>query len=126
MSNRLTPLLFNFAELYTSTFDISPSQLVYIRGIHDQDVASINCSVLGNPLPRITWNRLTQNGTVSESLDVIQAPTGYNETAFSILKVNISELVLGDNFFECVVNVSSDYGTEIQRGTAQIRIDRKL
>ena len=81
----------------------------------------------------ITWNRLAQNGTVLESLDAIQAPTGYNETAFSILKVNISELVLGDNFFECVANVTPPYVrtkysrfTVVQRGTAQIRIDRKL
>jgi hypothetical protein len=63
---------------------------------------TLNCSVSGNPLPLLEWtsDSLAVNG-------IAQAVTGFNETAFSILSINLTELGVGTHSFNCVATVDT-------------------
>ena len=69
------------------------------------ELVSLNCSVLANPLPLITWVRLVDN----EEEEVIghQASTWFMEKAYSILTVNSVELGVGNHTFLCKVSVET-------------------
>ena len=67
----------------------------------DNDLVLLNCSVRANPLPLLQWSRLNN----SEALSAVQAATGFNETAFSILSLNITELGVGMHSFQCTATV---------------------
>lgn len=68
-----------------------------------QDIeTALNCSVSGNPLPLIEW---TSNGSPVNG--TVQAVTGFNETASSILSINITELGVGTHSFSCMATVDT-------------------
>ena len=98
-------------------------------------------------MPRITWNRLDENGTVLNSVDVIQTVPYFmdrisslpmdttsalttftvfflTDTTVSILKVSISELGPGIHFFECISNNSWIGGRypDSRKATATIQV----
>ena len=71
--------------------------------IFGQDIeTALNCSVSGNPLPLIEW---TSNGSPVNG--TLQAVTGFNETAFSTLSINITELGVGTHSFSCIATVDT-------------------
>ena len=69
------------------------------------EMATLNCSTTGNPLPLLQWSRYnaSDNGTLSG----VQAATGFMETAFSTLTVNITELGVGTHNFQCTATVDT-------------------
>ena len=96
-----------FAVLDNSTLAISPSiSQTFTLGL-DSDLVSLNCSVRANPLPLLQWSRYNSSNNDSEVLDAVQAATGFNEVAFSILSLNISELGVGTHSFQCTATVNT-------------------
>ena len=65
------------------------------------DTVTINCSVEANPLPRITLEWYNGAG---ELVQGTQAPTGFLESAFSLLTVSTSEL-RGREEFTCTITL---------------------
>ena len=95
--------LYSSAVLDKSSLMISPSsEQTFTLGL-DNDLISLNCSVRGNPLPLLQWSRYNSSNT--GPLDAIQAATGFNETASSILTLNITELGAGIHSFQCTATV---------------------
>ena len=83
-----------------SVHTITPSMATFTFG---RDIeTTLNCYVSGNPLPLIEWtsSSLPVNGT-------LQTVTGFNETAFSTLSINITELGVGTHSFSCMATVDS-------------------
>lgn len=80
-----------------SAHEITPDMATFTFG--QDNKTTLNCSVSGNPLPLLEWGSPV-NGTV-------QAVTGFNETAFSILSINITELGVGTHSFECIATVDT-------------------
>ena len=74
---------------------ISPPFSTLSLGI--DDVITLNCTTPSNPLPRLEW--FIDNQPITDSY---QAATGFMETAFSILTLNISELAVGENSIICI------------------------
>lgn len=79
-----------------------PSDQTFTLGL-DSDLVSLNCSIRANPLPLLEWSRY--NSSNNEALNAVQAATGFNETAFSILTLNIAELGVGTHSFQCSATV---------------------
>lgn len=67
----------------------------------------LNCSASGNPLPLLKWNR---DGI---SVEGAQAPTGFMETAFSVLYINVTELGVGTHNFQCTATVNTPVNNPI-------------
>ena len=67
----------------------------------DDELVSLNCSVSASPLPLLEWSR------AGVSVEGAQAPTGFMETAHSILTINITELGVGSHTFECTASVAT-------------------
>ena len=90
----------NIVSSAVSTLDITPNISTFTFGQDEE--AALNCSVSANPLPLLEWTKSGSpvNGTV-------QAVTGFNETAFSILMINITELGVGTHDFECSAAVDT-------------------
>ena len=96
--------LCSFAVLDNSTLTISPSiDQTFTLGL-DNDLVLLNCSVRANPLPLLQWSRYNSSND-SEALNAVQAATGFKETAFSILSLNITELGVGMHSFQCIATV---------------------
>lgn len=94
----------SFTVLDNSTLTISPSNnQTFTLGL-DDDSISLNCSVRANPLPLLEWSRYN-SANDSEALDAVQAATGFKETAFSLISLNISELGVGMHSFQCTATV---------------------
>ena len=72
---------------------------VFILG--QDEVVTLNCSATGNPLPLLGWSR---DGV---PVDGVQAATGFMETAFSTLTVNITELGVGTHNLQCTATVDT-------------------
>ena len=97
----------SFLVIYRPTLKITPSTSTHTLGV-DDELVSLNCSVLANPLPLITWARLL--GNVNETVIGRQAPTWFMKTAYSVLTVNITELGVGYHAFLCNVSVETPAG----------------
>ena len=85
----------------------------------DDKLVSLNCSVLANPLPLITWVRLVDD---EEEEEVIghQASTWFMEKAYSILTVNIVDLGVGNHTFSCKVSVETAAGEAYNDASAAV------
>lgn len=97
----------SFSVLDDSTLTISPSipDQPFTLG-PDNDLISLNCSVRANPLPLLQWSRYnSSNNSELLPLNAVQAATGFNEMAFSILSINITELGVGMHSFQCTATV---------------------
>lgn len=91
----------SFAVLDVSTLEILPSLRTVTLGV-DEELVSLNCSVRAHPLPLLQWSR---DGVTVDDGD--QAPTGFMETAFSTLTVNVTELGVGTHNFQCTAIVDT-------------------
>ena len=80
----------------------SSSDQTFTLGL-DNDLVPLNCSIRANPLPLLEWSRY--NSLNDGALNGVQAATGFNETAFSILTLNITELGVGTHSFQCTATV---------------------
>ena len=74
-------------------------------GMNDNKLVTLNCSVRANPLPVLQWSRYSASdgGTLSG----VQNATGFMETAYSTLTVNITELGVGTHYFQCTATVDT-------------------
>ena len=109
-----------FAVASTPTVISNPVTTTFMFG---QNVKLIlNCSIGSTPLPLLEWSR---DGV---SVEGVQAPTGFMETAFSILSVNITELGVGTHNFQCIatVNTSANNPTVTNSGLTSITIEPLL
>ena len=61
----------------------------------DNSLVPLHCSVRGNPIPQLQWSK------DSRALDSVQLPTGFNQSAISVLMINVMELGLGNHTFQC-------------------------
>ena len=116
-------MLINFAVLDGSTLTISPSILNQPLTLSlDSDLISLNCSVRANPLPLLQWSRYnSSNDSELLPLNAVQAATGFNEMAFSILSINITELGIGMHSFQCTATVHTPM-TQSETSSAVITI----
>ena len=74
----------------------SPSSPNLIFELNPEDcLAPLHCSVRGNPIPRLHWSK------DDRALDSVQLPTGFNQSAVSVLMINLIELGLGNHSFQC-------------------------
>ena len=55
----------------------------------------LHCSIRGNPIPRLHWSK------DDRALDSVQLPTGFNQSAVSVVMINVTELGLGNHTFQC-------------------------
>ena len=103
---------------------ISPSSqfLTFTRGL--DDTVSLNCSVRGSPILPLEWSK---HHDPYYNIDAVQAPTGFNKTAFSILTINVTELGIGTHTFQCTatLNYLASYVRHIVQGrrVATLRTD---
>ena len=56
----------------------------------------LHCSVRGNPIPQLQWSI-----GVRALTDSVQLPTGFNQSAISVLTIDMTELGLGNHNFKC-------------------------
>ena len=61
----------------------------------DNSLVPLHCSIRGNPIPQLQWSK------DSRALDSVQLPTGFNQSAISVLMINVMELGLGNHTFQC-------------------------
>ena len=97
----------SFTVLDDSTLTILPSitDQPLTLGL-DSDLLSLNCSVRANPLPLLQWSRYnSSNDSELLPFNAVQAATGFDEMAFSILSINITELGVGMHSLQCTATV---------------------
>ena len=91
--------------LDNSTLEVAPHSQTFIMGLDDIELVTLNCSVRANPLPVLQWSRYSASN--SGTLSGVQNATGFNETAFSTLTVNITELGVGTHTIQCTATVDT-------------------
>ena len=62
----------------------------------DNSLVPLHCSIRGNPIPQLQWSKDDRALT-----DSVQLPTGFNQSAISVLMINVTELGLGNHTFQC-------------------------
>ena len=96
--------LFKYTSFFLmSVLDVSSLEIsgeTFTIG-QDDELVSLNCSVSASPLPLLEWSR------AGVPVEGAQAPTGFMETAHSILTINITELGVGSHTFECTASVAT-------------------
>ena len=93
------------AVIDRESMKVSPSLSTFTLCVNSR-LVSLNCSIgPSNPLPLLTWSRLVEGGYERLSDGHLQAPTGYNETAYSILTVDLWKLGAGTHEFVCDAHV---------------------
>ena len=94
-----------YVDIDESTMKISsPSSPNLIFKLDPENsLVPLHCSVRGNPIPQIQWSRHdTQD---NRALNAVQLPTGFNQSALSVLMINITELGLGNHTFQCTATL---------------------
>ena len=69
----------------------------------ENSLVPLHCSVRGNPIPQLQWSR--HDSQDIRALDAVQLPTGFNQSALSILTINITELGPGNHTFLCTATL---------------------
>ena len=67
----------------------------------DSGVVPLNCSVRGSPLPCFSWT-INDGQDDSAIVSVRQIPTIFNESAVSILEIDVKKLKLGSHTVQCI------------------------
>ena len=88
LEGKSNQILVAFAPIIT----VQPESVLAIPG----DVAELNCSATGHPLPDIEWHKLSINTTISslEELEFFSEELLYNETDYIGGILSASELLL--------------------------------
>ena len=82
----------------------SPSSPNLTFGLDSENhLVHLHCSVRGNPIPRLQWSR--HDGQDNRALDAVQLPTGFNQSALSVLTINITELGRSNHTFQCTATL---------------------
>ena len=73
-----------------------PQSLIFVLDPdNSKQLIPLHCSVKGNPIPQLQWSR------DGKTLDSIQLPTGFNQSAVSVLMINLTEQGPGNHTFWC-------------------------
>ena len=91
-----------YVDIDESTMKISsPSSPNLILELDPENsLVPLHCSVRGNPIPRLQWSRHD-----TQDINAVQLPTGFNQSALSVLMINTTKLGLGIHTFQCTATL---------------------
>ena len=90
----------------------------------ENGLVPLHCSIRGNPIPQLRWS--IGNRALTNS---VQLPTGFNQSAISVLMINVTELGPGNHTFQCSATLdplSNDIAPLSSSLTASISIQPLL